>query len=271
MMKYLDFPSSDDWRRIVKTSPLEKMRQHMKNLDDKNRSEVQDGIFGFMKLVEVMEFTMQLAHRLDDVIKSYVMLIYYYDKGIPDKEWYASPGKDGVSIQYYPKFEEIHFFVKEWFDFYSDTFYYKIFSAWDIVGHMLNLKYDLNIEEKDIGFRSSVNKLNNKDKNLYSKLEMVRRDPAFEKASQIRNDIAHNYLPSSAGLAVTLNEKGGTLGVRNYTTSAEIVENIQDTYLRKQNIRLSVESQHTIASAFCGKPRRKCSRNRVPERGNEMK
>ena len=77
---------------------------------------------------------------MTDVATSYVLTMFYYGKGIPDKRWYISPGRNGASIQYYPDFADVHFQIKAWFDFYSDVLYYKLFSAWDLMGHVLNVQ-----------------------------------------------------------------------------------------------------------------------------------
>lgn len=224
-MRYLDFPSQDEWKRIFKTSPFEQFASYMRKLDEKNRNEPRPGILGLPKRIEILELTRQLAHRLDDVIKSYVMLVYYYDKGIPDENWYSEDG------EYFPDFNQVHFYVKEWFDYYSDVFYYKLFSAWDLVGHILDVKYDLKVEEKGkkVGFHSAVNALNQKDNSLYSRLDNIRNHPEFKKASEIRNNITHNYLPSSIGLGVNITETGVTVGLRQYITSDEIINNVRET------------------------------------------
>ena len=225
-MNYLKFPSTENWKRISSASPFEQLPFYLNELETKNKPE--DGLTNSMRYIEISEFILQLRHRLADVQKSYVMLIYYYEKGIPDKEWYISPGKDGASVEYYPHFNESDFIIKDWFDYYSDTFYFKLFSAWDVIGHLINIKYDLKIERKNISFWTAVNKLNKKHNVLYSKLEKIRRNDVFKRARDIRDDITHNYLPSSVGLAVSMNEKGGGLGIREYIPSDEIVQNAQE-------------------------------------------
>ena len=71
-------------------------------------------------------------------------------------------------MQFYPDFEDVHYAIKMWFDYFSDTFYYKLFSAWDIIGHFLNVKYGLKIPNDKVYFSIAVNKLKDINKNIYS-------------------------------------------------------------------------------------------------------
>lgn len=100
--------------------------------------------------MELQIYLHEVRQRLGGVARSYILMMYYYGKGIPDKRPYVSPSKDGHSVQYYPDFtERQHFHIKGWFDFYSDTFYYKLFSAWALIGHMINVAYGLGIKKAD--------------------------------------------------------------------------------------------------------------------------
>jgi len=109
-----------------------------------------------------------------DVAKSYTLLTCFFEKGIPDEEWHISPSKSGASIEYFPHFEPMHFEIKDWFDYYSDTFYYKLFSALDMVGHLLNVRHELGIEQQQVSFRRAVNQLPDRDNSLYIALDEIR-------------------------------------------------------------------------------------------------
>ena len=159
------------------------------------------------------------------------MLTYYFNKRIPDDEWRRSPGENGESIQFFPNFKEEHFYWKDQFDYYSDIFYYKLFSVWDTIGHMLNVIFEINVSLNNVHFKTVLKKLEFYNKILYEKLEKIKTDPVFEKASEIRNDITHNYLPNSVGLIVKKTKKNITVGVKNYFTTKEIKENIESVII----------------------------------------
>lgn len=221
-----DFPSQDEWQRIYSTTPFEQLSQKVVAFANQDSSE--RGLSGFEQSVDTKEFLLQLQYRLTDTAKSYTLLTYFFEKGIPDNEWYISPGRSGASIEYFPHFEPIHFLIKDWFDYYADTFYHKLFSAWDMLGHILNVQYRLSIKQQSVSFHQAVKKLSDKDKALHAKLDEIRNHSAFREAKRLRNDITHNHLPSSTGISVTLNEKGGGIGIREYTTSAAITKNAQE-------------------------------------------
>ncbi|GAJ21734.1 unnamed protein product, partial [marine sediment metagenome] len=151
---------------------------------------------------------------------------YYFEKGIPDDEWFISPGKQGESVQYYPHFDKKHFLIKSEFDYYADVFYYKIFSAWDTIGHLLNILYKLKI--KRVGFKSAIAKLKSANPNLFKSLKAIVDDPDFQKANKLRDDITHNYLPSTVDSGIDKpSERKVTFGVGKYTKSAEFYQNVR--------------------------------------------
>lgn len=227
-MSFLEFPTYTEWKEIYSTSPFPPMIKRINKLITGNKNNPMQLVnpMEFVGDMEILNYLTQASYRLYDVARSYVFLISYYRKGIPDDEWVLSPGKDGVSIQYFPHFTKPDFFKKEWFDFYSDVFYYKLFSAWDIVGHILDKKYDLQNSRPD--FHKSVNTLKSKDEDLHEKFDAIRKNSSFTLASKLRNDITHNFLPYSVGLRASINKTKtkANVGIGPYTTSKEIVQNM---------------------------------------------
>ena len=114
-----------------------------------------------------------------------------------------------------------------WFDFFSDTLYYKLFSAWDLIGHILKVKYDLEIKERDVYFSTAFKKLGDKEKNLRCCLKKVKDSPVYKEALKIRNNITHNYLPNTAHMVVRRHSQITTIDLKEYITSEEIVTNVQ--------------------------------------------
>lgn len=232
-MTFVDFPSQEDLTRIHQQSPCigfkAQLRELLESLD------FGEGIESFVSSIEFQELVMQLHHREVDAAKSYVMLYYYYEQGIPDDEWFLSPGKDGSSVQYFPHFEERHHHIKDWFDYFSDTFYYKLFSAWDTTGHILNAYFSLGIDEDWVTFSRAINMLRSVQPDLWMSLDSILESSAYKRARKLRNDITHNYLPGSAGLSLDRKKSETaetiTVGIRPYTTSREIMENADEVLL----------------------------------------
>lgn len=215
-----EYPTKKDIERIAKSFDVQKLNVQVEDFPLNG-----DSIDAFSRSIELETWVNHLQNRIYDVWKSYVLLTYYFEMGIPDDEWHISPGKHGESVQYYPNFEEKHFKIKSEFDYYVDVFYYKIFSAWDTVGHVLNVMHNLKIKKPS--FRSVVEKLKSANINFCKVLNTIVKHPDFEKAKELRNNITHNYLPSSIDAGIGReSESKISFGVGSYTTSKEFYENI---------------------------------------------
>lgn len=251
----LEFPTVADWERIYNSSPFKELYSLLSQIDTTNFG-IDSYAQEFLAGMEMEDYLYELKLRFADIVASYIFTMYYYEKGIPDKRWYVS---DGHSIQYFPDFAEIHFHHKRWFNFYSEIFYYKLFSAWDSIGHMMNVACCLGLDANKVHFNRVVESLNNKgNTKLYERLNELKNSASFFRASRIRHDITHNYLPNVPGvricrgdnpkppissgfkpiLKVTYKYKGKDnksktvkttkLGLYPYITSDEIVANIQE-------------------------------------------
>jgi hypothetical protein len=217
-ISFFDFPTQNDWERIYQASPFEKMLSRFYDLIAK--SDTGNGILAYTKALELRGYIYQTQQRLKDAGMSYILMMFYYEKGIPDKRWYGDEG------EVFPDFDERHFYIKRWFDFYSDTSYYKLFSAWDLMGHVLNVKYDLGVNKVD--FAKAISKLKHKDITLYTELENVRGSVGFQKAITMRNNITHNQLPNTVGMAVHRSDRRISVGLKEYATSDEVVKTFQE-------------------------------------------
>lgn len=222
-MPLAKFPTQNEWQRLINTKSFPALSERVMHWIPVSSSG--EGLLAMTRDIRIRELVLQLQHRLSDVAKSYFLMRYYFEKGIPDEEWYHSPGKDGASIEYLPHFDEEHYLTKEWFDYFADVFYYKLFSSWDIIGHILDTRYRLNI--KRVNFSRAIREIEEKDLSLYTELQKIREHPDFESARQIRNDITHNFSPSSPGLSVEIDDTSASVGVRDYIPANEIRENAQ--------------------------------------------
>lgn len=103
----------------------------------------------------LMEEIDELNNKVGSVKVSYALCRHYYDKGIPDKPYYISPGKDGQSVQYFPNFKNKHWMRLYWFNHFADAAYMKLFSVWDSVTEILDTFYGMNID-KNMRFKFRV-------------------------------------------------------------------------------------------------------------------
>lgn len=174
---------------------------------------------------------MDLMNKISGMYRSFVFLIYYFEKEIPDDEYLVSPGNDGESISYYPDFTENNFIDKSSFDFYTDFFYFKLFSSFDSLCHIINLLYQITTNKKEIGFNNKFfDKLKMKNKSLAELLFNILDNDDFKRAKEIRNNITHNFSPNQ--ISTTIEEKIednkiiGVITHNKYFTSKDIKENV---------------------------------------------
>lgn len=214
------FPSPEEWNEIDKRYPFDRLRIADRDLV---YSAYPEGSFENFT-GSLTAWRHHLHNRLAHARWSWVLLIFHFDKGIPDDEWFISPGRSGASAEYFPHFEPPHRLNKLQFDYYSDVFYYKLISALDTFGHLLNTIYGLEIERP--GFHSAVHKLRAVRPDLHRSLSVLTGTEQFRKMKKLRNDITHNQLPGGIGALITKIAEGDySIGVGNYTPSKTIVGN----------------------------------------------
>jgi hypothetical protein len=128
---------------------------------------------------------------------TYALCKHYFDKGIPDNPWYASPGTEGQSVQYMPLFKTEHWMRHYWFNYFSDTYYLKLSSVWDSLIEILNYYYGLNYKI-DMRLRSSVQRwLKDNVKPIQDIFDAVQTTQVYSDAQKYRTAAAHGTSPSS--------------------------------------------------------------------------
>ncbi|KOP81503.1 Cthe_2314 family HEPN domain-containing protein [Cytobacillus solani] len=165
-----------------------------------------------------------------DLINNYVLLRYYYDKGIPDTEWVI---EDEGKYKFFPRMEDKHDAYKYWFDFYLEGYYKRFATLIDTICHLINIKYNFGIKP-DPGFRQRVMKeLQAKDNILFKALKKCWQDEAYKKAERFRNDLTHNYRPNFIDSGISESHEGDeiiiSVGLGEYTTTTEFITNIEET------------------------------------------
>jgi len=116
--------------------------------------DLSDFVDGYYR-VQMHYWLKEFNNRVFNLIVNYTLLKFYYDAGIPDEEWYKSPGDNGESIVYFPHFEKKHYGILYWFSFYVDSYYTRFEGLIDTVYHIISIKYKLDIIPS-LGFRNSV-------------------------------------------------------------------------------------------------------------------
>lgn len=185
--------------------------------------------------MEIDTWIMEFNNRAFDLVNNYTMLSSYYNQGIPDDPWYASPGPKGESVRYYPLFtKEKHHALQYWFGFYAESYYTRFTAMLDAIYNLINAKYKLRVPQNS-KFRGEVlNKLKSSDRDLYNYLKKLPKDQIFKDISEFRNDIAHNFRPNqvSSGITREYGEDGVSkisFGIGKYTTTKEFMDNIDES------------------------------------------
>lgn len=242
-----NIPTKEEYQNIMEDYPFEESILLLENFQYTSYPE--GDMEGFFASSQIFTWHIHLKNRMYQVRLSWVILNHLFDQGIPDDEWWISPSKDGESsVEYFPHFKEEHYLIKAQFDYFSDIFYYKIFSAWDTLGHILNNMYGLNIKRAD--FYKAVQELKNVRPDLYSNLNELIKSEDFEKMRGFRHSITHNELigniSSGVGKISGSGVSGLTFGVGDYTTSAQIKENADKSLkLLTQTIEFIKEQAQT--------------------------
>ncbi len=128
---------------------------------------------------------------------TYALCRHYFDKGIPDDPWYISPGENGQSIQYMPKFREEHWGRQYWFNYFANTFYIRISALWDSVLEIINHYYEYDFPDGQ-GLRNKIFKhLQEDEPALAAIFNSIQNDALYKAAQKYRIEAAHG---TSAGI-----------------------------------------------------------------------
>ncbi len=243
---FFKFPNEEEWNDLEGSYPFEKLE--IRDDDFKYAFENANTVLKWSATSEIETWKNHLINRLIQTRWSFVFLMFHFNKGIPDKEWLMSPGPEGESIRYFPHFTTDDHKVKAQFDFYVDIFYYKLFSAWDTIGHLLNMMYELRIERSS--FSKAAQALQSVNPVLHQELAAIIESDHFRTMQDFRHTITHNHLPGHIGSSVRrISDNEMTFGGGSYTPSAKIQANI----IQALNLfakTLKVIREHQITSTI---------------------
>jgi hypothetical protein len=215
---FYEFPSESEWQSIIGRFPLDRLSLNRELfLPLRNDPVAGSTLNDVLHHWDTRKFALQL---------SYGMVLFYFQKSIPDDNWVDSSGDSGATFVYYPEFTERDHYTKLQFDYHAEAFFLKIFSCWDTIGHILNTVYELNLSGTQVRFTAAVAKLRSKNEQLFHRLDPVVARDFFVKARSIRNNYVHNYIPTTIGPSIRrvpgpVEKYEGHVG--EYTTSKEIM------------------------------------------------
>jgi Cthe_2314-like HEPN len=215
---------AEDWDRIAASYPFEKL---LSEQEDFTRLVEANGVKSFSVNWETPDLWMNFQNRVIHLHWSYVYLMYYFLKGIPDNPWYISPGKNGESIEYFPLFDDVALKNSTIFNYFSDTFFFKLGSVLDNLGHLLVVVYGLRIKEPD--FHKAVESLATTDGVLYAKFDCIRKLPEFKDMKGVRNNVTHNASTGHVSGAIQRFPNGFSFGVGQYTNCEEVVRVVRSS------------------------------------------
>jgi hypothetical protein len=219
------FPTLKEWEEIYKTYPFKRLEVRVSDFDV-TRIDGWDGIIQLAKEKELITWKLIQNIKWNDVSKSYVLMMFYYNMGIPDEPYYISPGRKGQSVEYFPNFEKEHFIRKDAFDYFADVFFYKVFSAIEGLWQLLNIIYDCNIKENNVSLESLRRKLTKSNKQLASCLKNVSNDDRYQAGIELRQIIAHRLPTGMQGLG--LQREAKTASFSEYTSAKDVIHTAKE-------------------------------------------
>src|SRR5690625_1003619 len=122
---------------------------------------------------------MLLRNKLISINNDFGYALFYYYKGIPDDEWYMSPGKQGQSVQYYPHFEDQYYSNLYNFSYFVYIFFLKSFNVYETIGHLLFKLYIFKIK-RNINYNNDILKRKDVNYPIYKELDSIKNSENYK-------------------------------------------------------------------------------------------
>ncbi|MCY7584603.1 Cthe_2314 family HEPN domain-containing protein [Bacillus safensis] len=227
-LEHLDFPTVNDWNGLFKDKKKSFDRIILRGTTE------EQNIFEFMLRLELESWINLFNNRVHDLQMNYVMLKFFYRKGIPDDVWNISPGSEGQSVEYFPNFKEEHYSYHYWFGSYVKGYYTEFIGIVDTIYHLINIKFRYDLEPGMHFNKEVIRKLYDDDKELFHQMKRIRKNSVFKQVNDYRNNLIHNYsqMQVSSGISrINLPDGGFRIeyGVGDYTKTKEYFENIESS------------------------------------------
>lgn len=216
----LEYPTKEEWNTIAQLFPP---KQLSINIEDFNIDVKGDNFDAFIRHFTTLPWVLLLTRKLNETYRSFIISMYFFKKGIPDDEWFII--NENGSITYYPHFNDHMHRIKSQFDYYSDNFYHKYFSALDIIGHILNEMLKLNLKISAVTFDKALKGAKSVKPILCELIEKEKSKKEFKVARQCRDNFTHKFSPCDIGPGYIKKNNCISFGGGDYTTSKEIINN----------------------------------------------
>lgn len=220
----IHFPTEEDMRSLYSCFPFESYKIQDSDFAIKQTNGI-EGIRQFATHQELIAWKRVLHNKFNDVARAYVMMMFFYNQGIPDEPYYISPGKKGQSVEYFPNFKKEHFVIKDSFDFYTDVYFFKFFSAIeDGILQILNVYFSVGLDACEVSWRVFCSRFVNIDSNILNFLKKIYKDNRYKKGKDFRNSITHRLPTGSQDTGIRREENAVVFRVHEYVKARETVE-----------------------------------------------
>ncbi|GHA67660.1 Cthe_2314 family HEPN domain-containing protein [Pontibacter akesuensis] len=151
------YPSLEERKVIIKSQPLiDKLY-----LDDETNDKSYTDFIKYKNALDIWPWKNRFNNKISKLVFSYVLTKYHFDRGIHDDVWKQDTDSGATIFLPYLRSERdrSNLFL---FRYSSEHYYYHYISASDIVYHLLNVFYNLEVKEGGRFNRNIADKLEGK-------------------------------------------------------------------------------------------------------------
>jgi hypothetical protein len=232
---FVSFPSKSDWTSIMNEFPIVRQISIKVNLSLKEDS-ISDIADALIKPGDFSNWQTRLVNKLGKLRFSYVLLIYY-SKNLPDKNWIKH--NDDGRTNFFPEFEDVDFYKKFMFDYFTENFYYHYFSTIDIISYLLNIYYDLDIKE-GMAFSKNV-QAKVPDEELRKTINTFLLET--KDARNGRNSLTHKFPFNEVDMTSKRVDNVFYGGTYNYRPACETIKEIQQIIVELEKMLRAIEDK----------------------------
>ncbi|MDO9256439.1 MAG: Cthe_2314 family HEPN domain-containing protein [Bacteroidales bacterium] len=215
---------------ILKASDYKYPTSKERKVANKNYPKLQN--FGFDSMYEIIsifginpvekvkresdlsQWDICLSNKIGKLYETYILLVTNYNRGIPES---------------FDEMKEKEILNRFFFNYYIEIFYYYFFSVRDNISQILNVYYNLNIDENIIYFEKILFLIPNRN----VKNSLTDFGKLTKKTNEIRNAFTHRFPANYPDYRPILSKKEGekpfSSGRGDYTKPSEFMNNINES------------------------------------------
>ncbi len=203
--------SIDDWDRLGRV-----LGDNIYNLgfeETQNKYDLLEMVNG---KYSVDHWKNEFNYKLAAISINYGYMYTYFEK-LEGYDIYKEKDKDKIAY---------HF----WFSYETESLLARLFTLVDNLYHIINIKYELEVQE-GIKFRPQlVEKLTSKNKILAQYLNNLIHDKRYKDVQKIRNDFTHNHSPLNLTSGIKRERNGGfwTMSKGEYIKPEMVLKYVDD-------------------------------------------